>query len=109
VRRVVRDVLEGAGFAVQEADNGRTALELVERSPASIALMVLDRAMPVLSGDEVLNILASRGMPFPVLYVTGYAERGAPLPPRVTLLAKPLSSVTLLHAVHAHLKGVEHS
>jgi two-component system cell cycle sensor histidine kinase/response regulator CckA len=109
VRRVVRDVLEGAGFAVQEADNGRTALELVERSPASIALMVLDRAMPVLSGDEVLSVLLSRGMPFPVLYVTGYAERGAPLPPRVTLLAKPLSSVTLLHAVHAHLKGVEHS
>jgi PAS domain S-box-containing protein len=104
VRRVVRDVLEGAGFAVQEADNGRTALELVDSSPTSIALMVLDRAMPVLSGDQVLRTLEGRGMPFPVLYVTGYAERGAALPPKVTLLAKPLSSVTLLHAVHAHLK-----
>jgi PAS domain S-box-containing protein len=104
VRRVVRDVLESAGFAVQEADNGRTALELVDSSPTSIALMVLDRAMPVLSGDQVLRTLESRGMPFPVLYVTGYAARGVALPPKVTLLAKPLSSVTLLQAVHAHLK-----
>ena len=49
------------------------------------------------------DLLAARGLPFPVLYMSGYAESdsGALLPAGASLLQKPFSPDTLARRVRA--------
>ncbi|MBI3804762.1 MAG: response regulator [Nitrospirae bacterium] len=51
--RIIRDALEGAGFNVVSAYDGREALDLVQREAPD--LMILDLMMPKMSGYEVCN------------------------------------------------------
>lgn len=51
--RIIRDALEGAGFNVVSAYDGREALDIVHRE--SPDLMILDLMMPKMSGYEVCN------------------------------------------------------
>jgi len=70
VRALLRRMLEREGYTVDEADNGRVALERVrERAPGAI---LLDLMMPEMDGFEFLEELrrdeAGRGIP--VIVVT---------------------------------------
>lgn len=51
--RIIRDALEGAGFIVASAYDGREALERVHEETPD--LMILDLMMPKMSGYEVCN------------------------------------------------------
>lgn len=51
--RIIRDALEGAGFTVASAYDGREALERVHEETPD--LMILDLMMPKMSGYEVCN------------------------------------------------------
>jgi len=51
--RIIRDALEGAGFIVVSAYDGREALERVREEAPD--LMILDLMMPKMSGYEVCN------------------------------------------------------
>ena len=55
VRRIARQMLESAGFAVDEAGDGAEALRLVRERPADVVL--LDWNMPVMNGIECLRAL----------------------------------------------------
>lgn len=68
---LVRLYLEGAGFAVVEAREGTTALELHERTDPD--LVVLDLMLPGLDGMEVTRELRRRG-DTPILMLTARAE-----------------------------------
>jgi DNA-binding response OmpR family regulator len=59
--------LENAGFAVQRADNGMAAVDLVLREPPDLVLM--DQGLPGLNGLQALEQLRSnrRGNPVPVV------------------------------------------
>ena len=59
--------LESAGFAVQRADNGMAAVDLVLRESPDLVLM--DQGLPVLDGLQALEQLRSngRGLPVPVV------------------------------------------
>lgn len=58
VRSLLKDVLEGRGHALLEAEDGREALELLgERVPQ---LVLLDLFMPRLSGMEALAMMRER-------------------------------------------------
>ena len=52
VRKVSRKIMEGIGYEVIEAENGRHALELLEESTPQFIL--LDWNMPVMNGIEFL-------------------------------------------------------
>jgi adenylate cyclase len=70
-REVLRRFLSGEGWIVDEAQNGKEALRIVENEPAN--LIVLDLMMPEMDGfeflDELRNRYADGGMP-PVVVVT---------------------------------------
>ncbi|BAW02919.1 response regulator with CheY-like receiver domain and winged-helix DNA-binding domain (plasmid) [Thermus thermophilus] len=68
VRRLVREVLEEAGWAVDEAAGVAEALGLLEAFPYD--LLVLDLALPDGDGLEVLRLVRSREMSLPVLVLT---------------------------------------
>lgn len=70
VRKVARRILEGRGFAVEEAENGRLALEACRRAmPDSV---LLDWNMPEMTGIEFLKALRAEFGPDrpPVLFCT---------------------------------------
>lgn len=73
---LLQTVLEGEGYQVDVADNGRVALEKIIENPPDLVL--LDVMMPEMNGFEVTQ--AIRQDPtlssIPVLLVTGYGDPG---------------------------------
>ncbi len=53
IRKISRKILEGLGFEVIEAEDGKQALDIVERILPQVIL--LDWNMPVMSGLEFLT------------------------------------------------------
>ena len=109
IRDLVRMVLEGEGYAVQEAPDGQVALDLL-RGAQYPCVVLVDGFMPQLSGLQLLEIisgeptLASRHA---YVLVTGSSEITVPLgsaqPTKmpVRLLAKPFDIQALLDVVVA--------
>ena len=105
VRESLKFSLELEGLTVQACASGAELLDHPALTRASC--LVLDYKMPGRDGLEVLDRLASRGLPLPVIIVTGYAV--APLRRRAAakgvrfLLEKPLSDSTLLDTIRGVL------
>lgn len=71
-------ILEMDDFRVSSAENGRMALEVLERAgenPPAVDFIVMDLDMANLSGIELLLEMRKRGHTLPVMVVTGYASR----------------------------------
>lgn len=101
VRRALERVLQAAGL---EVSTHATAQDYLDRyDPDSPGCVVLDLAMPGLSGLELQDALLARGAPPPIVFLTGCAgvpdsvqalKRGA-----VEFLTKPVDETTLVDAV----------
>jgi PAS domain S-box-containing protein len=74
VRRFAQDVLEGCGYQVLEAGNGREAVELFRQRAGQIAGVLLDMTMPVMGGEEALRQLKSIRPEVRVVLSSGYNE-----------------------------------
>ncbi len=59
IRKVARHILETLNFTVEEAEDGREALDRCEAKMPDVVL--LDWNMPVMSGMEFLKLLRQRG------------------------------------------------
>ena len=57
VRMVISRTLQGAGFAVLEAEHGEAALVAVQGFNGPLVLAVVDENMPVMTGIEFLRRL----------------------------------------------------
>jgi PAS domain S-box-containing protein len=73
-RELVRLVLEAAGLAVVEAENGAAALDTLGRETVDLVLM--DVQMPVMDGYTATRMLRERGCTTPVLALTANAMKG---------------------------------
>ena len=72
-RRAIAATLAELGYAVVEARNGRTAIDVVRARPERIAAVLLDLVMPRLSGAETFRALRAIRPDLPVIVCTGYA------------------------------------
>lgn len=108
VRELLADTLELRGFDVVCAERAEEALALLEGGPAP-DLVVLDRLMPGMSGDDLLRRM--RATPawarVPVAIVSGVARREAALAAEPdAYLEKPFDADVLDDALdrigHAH-------
>ncbi len=68
-----REVLERAGFRVEDVGRGERALECLE-SRQMLALMVLDYRLPDMTGGDVVAVLGDRITSLPVVMVTGHPD-----------------------------------
>ncbi|MDP2719697.1 MAG: response regulator [Dehalococcoidia bacterium] len=68
IRKFYKDVLGMAGYSVDTAADGNSALTLLEERPPDI--VILDIVMPGLDGYQVLSLLRQRS-DVPVIMVTG--------------------------------------
>jgi signal transduction histidine kinase len=75
VREMMAFALQSHGYYVIQAENGRIALDLILQMPRKPDVVLLDVAMPVMSGTELLEILAQKQITptMPVLVVSAHA------------------------------------
>jgi CheY-like chemotaxis protein len=76
VRAVIADMLREIGYRVLEAGSGGAALERIDSEPG-IDLVVIDFAMPGMSGAELAERLRVKRPALPTLFITGYADHTA--------------------------------
>ncbi|MBW1782766.1 MAG: response regulator [Deltaproteobacteria bacterium] len=70
IREGCHRVLTGKGYAVHTAENGQIALDILPQKPIDIIL--LDLKMPVMGGEELLEIIRETHPDIPVIIITGH-------------------------------------
>jgi CheY-like chemotaxis protein len=72
VRRSLYDILEGQGYRVLQARNGREAMLIGRGYGGAIDLMLTDLVLPGLGGPELADELRPHRPDMRVLYISGY-------------------------------------
>jgi CheY-like chemotaxis protein len=70
-RELLISCLESLGYRVLAASNGPLAIEMTETN-SDIELLMLDIAMPEMSGIEVSRLVSAKRPELPVVFMTGY-------------------------------------
>lgn len=60
LNRAILCELFAGDYEILEADNGKTAVELMEQHHDEIAIVLMDIVMPVMSGLEALEIMTGQ-------------------------------------------------
>jgi CheY-like chemotaxis protein len=70
VRTLLVRILNEAGVAVEEADNGLSGLQAAHRLDGALSLIITDLDMPVMDGLEFARILQRTDPRVPFLFIT---------------------------------------
>jgi PAS domain S-box-containing protein len=104
VREMTVAGLEDRGYRVLEADGGASCLRILESEP--VALLLVDFAMPVMNGAELVRLTRRTHPDTRVVFMTGYADlealRSFASPEEI--LRKPFRLRALVEHVEAALK-----
>jgi signal transduction histidine kinase/ActR/RegA family two-component response regulator len=105
VRRVIVECLSLIGYKVTEAANGNEALAVLAATKPD--LLVVDYAMPDMTGAEVISEARKMVGDLPVILATGYADMAAVerLAGKPRILRKPFDIAQLGDAVSTVLDG----
>ena len=104
VRAVAERALTRKGYTVLTAAHGEEALEILERRPDGVDLLVSDVVMPMMDGPTLVRHARERFPTLKVIFMSGYAEeqlRKSIDVPGVVFLAKPFSVQELGEMVRA--------
>jgi PAS domain S-box-containing protein len=99
VRRALREILSRSGYSVLEAGDGESGVALFEREQLRVDLVVLDRSMPRLSGDGVLERIEALDTGIPVILLSGHPGSAGGGGRSAAVLSKPTDRTTLLRTV----------
>jgi CheY-like chemotaxis protein len=70
IRTIFAEIVKGEGFAVVEAENGQSALDLV--ASQKIDMIISDMKMPVMNGFDLLVAVKKTHPEIPVTVITGF-------------------------------------
>jgi signal transduction histidine kinase len=102
VRQILCDGLFSEGFTVRSAANGASGLALVDASPPDA--VVLDYAMPGMTGAEVAQRMRVRHPHLPIVFCSGYADSLAlDQIPDAVVLRKPVTIDDLSRTVRSSI------
>lgn len=101
-REVIRRMLEAENFHVEEAEDGESALALIQARSEPFDLVLTDLAMPGIDGRQISETLARYRPRVAILGMSGDPDKVPPIGPsdipfRVVL--KPFTSDDLYHAI----------
>ncbi len=107
VRESLPDLLKEFGYAVRAFASGEEFL--ASDLPSQTDCLILDIAMPEMTGPELQEELKRRREEIPIIYITAHGDENT----RPTLLSKgaveclskPFSETALLNALEAAFKG----
>ena len=77
-RRLLVRILSREGYAVREAEDGHSAIALLEDEGNSFCAIVSDVLMPTMSGEKLAEILEASYADIPTLFVSGLAKEHFP-------------------------------
>ena len=99
VRELTREYLQMTGYAVIEAEDGHTALELAALHAGPIHALITDVVMPGISGRELSERVQRLRPGIKVMYMSGYTDQAVVhhgiLETDAVLLQKPFTVTTL--------------
>jgi PAS domain S-box-containing protein len=106
MRRLTRQMLQEHGYRVLEAEDGRSALEVIASNAAPIDLTLTDVVMKRMNGPELVLRLIESNPGMKVVYMSGYtgelvAHQG--FDTGIRLLEKPFTRADLLKTIDAAL------
>jgi PAS domain S-box-containing protein len=108
VRKMMTRALVEAGYQVLQAGNAAEAIEVVNRTPGKISLLLTDVVMPGKNGHELAKEVEARRPGIPVLFTSGYTdgeiERRGLLAPGAAFIQKPVTPRALVRAVQDTLR-----
>jgi PAS domain S-box-containing protein len=98
VRSLVQTVLERHGYIVLVAEDGAGALDVVDKHPGPIHVLLTDIVMPGMNGRDLAGVVTARRPSIRVIFMSGYTAdiptdlgvEGGPL-----FLSKPFSEQAL--------------
>jgi PAS domain S-box-containing protein len=103
LRRIARRILESAGYVVEAAEDGPSALARLEATDGGFDIVVSDVIMPRMSGHQLTQEISRRWPQLRVLLASGYLHDAFPerfpLADDQAFLAKPYSPASLTHRV----------
>lgn len=107
LRAIVREQLEVAGYVMEEAPDGTTAMEMVQQKP--YGLVLLDITMPGASGLDVLKFVKQFSPTCHVIMLTGVTGLGVAIESLKLgaddYITKPYNLEYLLNAIRRVLGG----
>jgi len=106
VREVLVLCLQCYGYEVVAEASGKAALEALKQG--SFAAVVMDFAMPGMTGAELARLIKERWPDLPILFVTGYAETPTPFSADLAgevILQKPFQPATLEATLRPLIEG----
>jgi CheY-like chemotaxis protein len=105
VRQFAAAALQELGYEILEAQDGPSALLLLERYQPLVVLM--DYAMPGMSGADAAERIRALQPGLPILFMTGHADMAAierVARTQIHVLRKPFGISTLAEAMRAILR-----
>jgi len=101
-RKVMRVTLHAEGYAVLEAEDGRSAVRLA--AAHSPSLVLLDCKLPDIDGVEVARQMRAHDPTLPIVAVTGRALDDAAAFGFLDVILKPIEIADLIELVGRHVK-----
>jgi len=112
IRKVIRELLESKGYNVIEARDRQDALDIAERHPGRIDVLVTDIVMPQLRGTELARLISKSHPAAVVIFISGYSEEALVetglLGQNETLIQKPFDPETLAMKIRELLDRAQH-
>jgi PAS domain S-box-containing protein len=109
LRSIVSEALHAIGYTVLAAQDVSHALDLARTHAAPIHLLITDVVMPVMSGNELAQMVGDIHPEARVLFMSGYTDdaivRHGVLGPDVPFLQKPFTTHALARKVRSVLDG----
>jgi two-component system cell cycle sensor histidine kinase/response regulator CckA len=107
VRAVANEILSSHGYTTILAADGQEALRLFRQNPTGIDLVILDVAMPGLSGTEAFTQISAIRPDLPVVFTSGHTSESASLSSKIAagavFLQKPYALKALCRIVRSTL------
>jgi two-component system cell cycle sensor histidine kinase/response regulator CckA len=99
---IVRETVEHQGYRVIAVRSAAEALAISERSTETIHLLLMDAAMPGISGRKLAEMMIAQRPGLPVILMSGYPDHAhQPLPPSMRTLEKPIPMPVLVRTIRA--------
>ena len=109
---LTRELLEGSGYKVLEAADGKQAIEIADRYDGNIALLLTDMVMPKIGGLSLAKSLRQRRSGMKILYMSGYANGAifdsGVLKPGTAFVHKPFTAKELAKKVRELLDAPQY-